>query len=251
MTTFTNRRSMLGRLAQATGAIVLLPLSQACKRDEPKTFVERDKDKSSTKSAGDHSTSPTPLATSEGGKTVKGAVPEVPKVKGENWDSLSFNRLRGNAGAIPDSYLPEVNGPDGDREHVGKHLPYVPALEAKMVPVGYLAIMWGDPSKGHAEHPNAPPNPKEPQGHWYNWVRVRKATVEDALEVESVFDNWPAPTPKSTGKFAVQGGGDITAEEGKNTIYLVALPSDCRPGDTIRIWAHCLTHGEYVDFLTI
>lgn len=43
----------------------------------------------------------------------------------------------------------------------------------------------------------------------------------------------------------------LMAENGKNTIYLVALPSDVGPGDTVRSWAHCLTHGEYIDFLAV
>jgi hypothetical protein len=33
--------------------------------------------------------------------------------------------------------------------------------------------------------------------------------------------------------------------------FVAALPDDVAPGDTIRIYAHCLTHGEYVDFMTI
>ena len=50
---------------------------------------------------------------------------------------------------------------------------------------------------------------------------------------------------------AVAGGGDITAESGKNTVYLCKLPDGLQKGDTVRIWAHCLTHGEYVDFIEV
>jgi hypothetical protein len=112
--------------------------------------------------------------------------------------------------------------------------------------------MWGDPAKGHAKHPNAVRSEaNKNQGHWYNWIKIRKATDGEAEELQSLYPEWPGTTDEQKKQYVVQGGGDITAESGKNTVYLTGLPKDCKPGDTIRIWAHCLTHGEYVDFMTI
>ena len=54
-----------------------------------------------------------------------------------------------------------------------------------------------------------------------------------------------------TGLFVAADGQDITANSGKNTVYLVKLPSDVAPGDEVRVYAHCLYHGEYVDFLGV
>lgn len=174
-----------------------------------------------------------------------GEVPPVPMSKPARWDPIAFNRERGNAGAIPESYLQSINGPDGTAKHLGKHLPYWPELEGLGPPEGMVALMWGDPTKGHARHPNAPVTEGNPDGHWYDWIRIRKATDGDAEEVESRFPAWPGEG------FLVQGGGELTAEDGKNTVYLARLPSNAGPGDEIRIHAHCLTHGEYVDFLTL
>ena len=131
----------------------------------------------------------------------------------------------------------------------GKHLPYVPELDPSLVPEGHVAIMWGDPDEGYTRHPNAPKgDPGYPRGHWYNWVRVRKAVEGDAEEVESTFASWPADP---AGGFVVHGGGDLAADGGKNTVYLVKLPADVGPGDQVRVYGHCLYHGEYVDFLTL
>ncbi|MGF1511664.1 MAG: hypothetical protein ACFB9M_19385 [Myxococcota bacterium] len=175
----------------------------------------------------------------------------IPTAKPAAWDPIAYNRKRGNAGKIPESYLPSINGPDGVKKHLGKHLPYVPDLGEITVPSGMVAIMWGDPSKGYVRHPNAARGPdNNNEGHWYNWVKIRKATVEDALETKSQYAEWP-PKEGEESSFAVFGGGDITADSGKNTVYLAELPKDLEPGDTVRVWAHCLTHGEYVDFMTI
>lgn len=215
------RRDFLTRLSAAAGAVVLVP-SVAC-----------------VSSA--QTSAPTSATT--------GGVPFTPP---PNWDAMTYNRVRGNAGAIPDSYLPSINGPDGDEQHLGKHLPYVPSVDGATVPEGFLAIMWGDPEKGHAKHPNAVRSEaNNHEGHWYNWIRIRKATEEDAEELQSTYTDWPGNGADASGAYAVFGGGDITDDSGKNTIYLAALPADVSPGDTVRIHAHCLTHGEYVDFLTV
>ncbi|MBL8678882.1 MAG: hypothetical protein JNK05_06935 [Myxococcales bacterium] len=176
---------------------------------------------------------------------------EIPKAKPASWDPIAFNRDRGNAGAIPESYRAQINGADGATAHLGKHLPYVPEMPAGAVAAGMLAIMWGDPAKGHAKHPNAAPSESNPTGHWYNWIRVRKATDAEAQEAESRFSSWPAAGSGDNGRYAAREGTDPAADAGKNTVYLVALPSDVQPGDTVRVHAHCLTHGEYVDFVTI
>lgn len=217
----TDRRAFLRQLAAASGAVVLMPTVAACG------------------------------AASQVDDALVSAT-DVPLVPPTGWDPIAFNRLRGNAGAIPDSYLDDINGPEGARSHLGKHLPYVPALDAAAVPSGMIAIMWGDPDKGHARHPNAVRSEGNNfEGHWYNWIRVRKATPGDAEELQSTYTDWPGDGADATGAYAVFGGGALTDDAGKNTMYLAALPSDVRPGDRIRIHAHCLTHGEYVDFLTL
>lgn len=215
------RREFLKGLAAAAGGVVLLPYVSACS-----------------------SNGRTETAAQQAGSV---AVPKPPLTKPSGWDPIAYNRIRGNAGAIPDSYLPDINGEDGVQMHLGKHLPYI--VEADGAPAGYLPIMWGDPSKGYARHPNAPKSEANNyEGHWYNWIRVRKAVEGDTEELESEFAEWPAADPM---KYLVLGGGDLTADSGKNTIYLVGMPDDVHSGDTVRIWAHCLTHGEYVDFLTV
>ncbi|MEZ4253768.1 MAG: hypothetical protein R3B99_36640 [Polyangiales bacterium] len=145
-----------------------------------------------------------------------------------------------------------MNGPDGELKHLGKHLPYVPNLDSGVAPVpaGMLALMWGDPSKGYTMHPNASPTEENPDGHWYNWIRIRKAEP-GAEEVESRFSGWPTVSADDNGAYSALEGGDPTAESGKNTVYVVALPPGIASGDVIRVHAHCLTHGEYVDFLRV
>ena len=51
--------------------------------------------------------------------------------------------------------------------------------------------------------------------------------------------------------YLVADGGDVTADGGKNTVYVVQLPPDVGPGDVVRVVGHCTLHGEYVDFLTV
>lgn len=213
-----DRRTFTRNLALATGGFVLLPHVSGCGANN---------------------------------KMAAGAPSAVPTVKPEGWDPITYNKVRGNAGAIPASYLPKINGADGDKNHLGKHLPYIPEIDAGQVPEGYIAIMWGDPAKDYARHPNAPKTADNPDGHWYNWIRIRKAEAGEAEELQSNYSDWPEIGESDSGAYAAFGGKDITSDGGKNTIYLAALPKDVKPGDTVRIYAHCLTHGEYVDFITI
>lgn len=222
------RRVFLTKLATLSGAAVLFPLATRC-ASAPK---------------GSMGTAPAAGA--------PGSSLPLPTVRPADWEPLAFNRKRGNAGAIPKTYLADINGADGDKKHLGKHLPFVPQVDAKLIPAGYIAVMWGDPAKGHARHPNAPKDTsKSYRGHWYNWVKVRKAVEGAAEELQNTYPDWPGTAPDNKTQFAALGGGDIAADGGKNTIYLVKLPPDVKAGDTIRLWGHCLYHGEYVDFLTI
>jgi hypothetical protein len=228
---------MVAGLAVATGALVLLP---ACGGSE------------TTPPAEDAAGSPTETTEAGSGSAPAADPLEVPTTPPAGWDPIAFNKERGNAGAIPEGYLDDVNGPDGELKHLGKHLPYVPKVDAALVPEGYLALMWGDPDKGHAMHPNAQVGAEAyPKGHFYDWVRVRKAVADEADEVETRFAGWPEPGEAASGRYAVLGGGGITDNGGKNTIYLVKLPADVKPGDAVRIHAHCHYHGEYVDFLAL
>jgi hypothetical protein len=223
------RRTFLKQLATATSAVVLAPLTSAC--GEPPINPEAP-----------------PVTT--GAEVARSAppMPDVPDVLPSTWNAISFNRDRGNAGAIPESYRASINGADGETKHIGKHLPYLARVDPSHVPAGYLALQWGDPARGYTPHPNAAPGPDNGgEGHWFDWIRVRKA-IASASEKESTYPMWPGAEADG---FAVIGGGDITSNAGKDTVYLVALPEDVAPGDTIRVYAHCRTHGEYVDFLTL
>lgn len=174
----------------------------------------------------------------------------LPRVRSASWDSHAFNRARGHAGAIPSAYMASIEGPDGDHAHLGKHLPYVPTA-GLTAPNGYLPLMWGDPARGDAMHPNAPRSASNPTGHWYNWIRLRAAVAGEADEVESLYSDWPSLGAGDTGKLASANGGALTDDSGKHTVYLARLPSGVVPGDWVRVHAHCLTHGEYVDFVRV
>lgn len=230
----TTRRDLLELLAAATGATVLAPLASGC-----------------------GSSSSASTETSGAGGATTGAESEaadpmaVPYTRPEGWDAIAFNRARGNAGAIPEDYRDEINGPDGELMHLGKHLPYVPTLPSGAVPAGMIALMWGDPSLGRTRHPNAPPSETVPTGHWYDWIRLRKATDEGAVETTSTYGGWPAVLDTDNGRIVAQEGTDPTTDLGKNTVYLAQLPEGVVSGDLIRVHANCLTHGEYVDFLTV
>ncbi len=243
-----NRRDFLKKMAAATGGVVLAPMVVACAGGS-----QGGKAAGGTTPAGQKPKDASKAPRADGlGYTgpVKTSV-TVPTERPADWNAVDFNKRRGNAGAIPKSYLGAINGPDGDKKHLGKHLPYIPALEGATVPAGHMAIMWGDPSKGYAQHPNAVKDPSRKYvGHWYNWIRVRKAVAGEAEEAQSTFADWPG-TGEEAKKYIAKGGGDIKANSGKSTVYLVALPRDVKKGDTVRVWAHCLTHGEFVDFITI
>ncbi len=225
----SDRREFLKQLAWTTGGTVLMPLVSSC----------------ASSSKGDTRTMPNASPNLE-------ELPPPPLSKPADWDPIAYNLKRGMSGAIPSSYHEKVNGPDGESKHLGKHLPYLPKFDQSKVPDGFLAIMWGDEAKGHARHPNAVPGPdNNNEGHWYNWIRIRKAIDGSAVQLQSQYLQWPTRSNADTGQYAVLGGGELTDDSGKNTIYLAGLPKDLKSGDTIRIWAHCLTHGEYVDFITL
>ncbi|MBX7195720.1 MAG: hypothetical protein K1X94_26925 [Sandaracinaceae bacterium] len=228
----TTRRDLLELLAAATGASVLSPFAVGC----------------GGSSASGAST--TTAHEASGGEATSDPL-AVPTTRPEGWDALAFNRARGNAGAIPESYRDEINGPDGDLVHLGKHLPYVPSLAAGLVPAGMIALMFGDPSLGRTRHPNAPPSEAVPTGHWYDWIRIRKATADEALETTSTYGGWPTVLEADSGRYVAQEGTDVTADLGKNTVYLAQLPEGVVSGDVIRVHGNCLTHGEYVDFVTV
>lgn len=212
-----SRRELLRR-GVLSGAVVLVPTTIACAR--PRS-----------------STPPT------------GAEPDdLPLARPTDWDPVPFNRRRGAEGAIPPEYMAKIDGEDGVSQHLGKHLPFIP--EGVRGPDGMLALMWGDPSLGYARHPNSPATAEAP-GHWYDWIRVRRATEELAEETESRFSSWPAAGPQDSGGYAAHSGDDPAADDGKNTVYLAVLPPDVSPGEWVRIHAHCLTHGEYVDFVQV
>ncbi|MEM7449387.1 MAG: hypothetical protein AAF355_14230 [Myxococcota bacterium] len=187
------------------------------------------------------------VASSDALQSAK-ALP-IPWMEPADWDAIAFNRTRGNRGAIPESYRDSINGPDGEVAHLGKHLPYIPEIDSAQIPSGMLPLMWGDPSKGHVKHPNASPTDDNPEGHYYNWIRLRKATADEAIELETRFGTWPNNPATSSGRYRAFGGVDRTTNSGKETVYVVQIPPDILPGDTIRVWGHCITHGQYVDFI--
>ncbi len=233
----TPRREFLWQVGAAAGCTVLVPIATSCTRQEAGTTPEGVASEGGG-AGSEAAAAPDPLA--------------LPRTRPEGWDPIAFNRDRGNAGAIPESYRGDVNGPTGPQDHLGKHLPFVPESIGADPPAGFLAIMWGDPSLGHARHPNSPRGTEGyERGHWYDWVRVRKAVAGEAEERESRFSDWPTPAEGDTGRFAALEGDDVAGDGGRNTVYLVALPADAAPGDLVRIHAHCLYHGEYVDFLTL
>ena len=120
-----------------------------------------------------------------------GAPAGVPIARPSDWDVVKFNIARGDAGAIPAGYMAKIKAPDGLPQHLGKHLPYLPSgLPADRAKDGYLAVMWGDPKLGYTMHPNAPKSAENPEGHWYNWIRVALEGNEGS-EVETKIDDWP------------------------------------------------------------
>ena len=237
MTDGLKRREFVKQLAAATGGVIVLPSVFSC------------------------GGSPTAVQVSQTGpvdEPIAEPVVEVaddsqlPTTRPESWDPLGFNRERGNLGAIPLDYREAINGPDGDAKHLGKHLPYIPKVDGKLVPPGYLPVMWGDPSLGYAQHPNAAKDSETyPLGHFYTWVKIRKATDQPADELESRFGDWPESAEGDSGRYAPLGPGNIEDNSGKGTIYLVKLPEDVAPGDSVRVWGNCQYHGEYLDFAEV
>ncbi len=176
----------------------------------------------------------------------------LPFVKPQDWDPIAFNKQRANHGGVPKAYLKSINGVDGENKHIGKHLPYIPQLGDTAIPDGYIPIMWGNPSKGHTMHPNAPQNSaKQYEGHWYNWIRLRKSTLSgEEEEVQSEYNLWPGNN-KTSLYLSAKPGTPLTAKKGIFTVYLAKLPKNVKTGDTLRIHAHCKTHGEWVDFISL
>lgn len=236
----TNRRAFLRDVGLTAGAVALAPSAlSACNRQ------------ADTETTPD-STEPATDGVEPVAETLQADPLAIPQTRPADWNAITFNQNRGNAGAIPESYHGSINGEEGANGHLGKHLPYLPDMEASAVPDGFIALMWGNPELSHTRHPNATTGTAGyERGHWYDWVKVRKAVEGDAQELETTFTGWPEPGEGQTGQYAVQGGGEITEDSGKNTIYIVQLPPDVAPGDMIRVQGHCLYHGEYVDFLTI
>ncbi len=246
-----NRRDFIKSLAAATGATVLLPSVTSCKKDKEDKAAATDKPTAEPAKTEPPAKPENPETPAEV-KDKPAVMAEPPTAKPADWQPVAFNKERGKAGAIPETYWPSIDGPDGDAKHLGKHLPYQPKVDAKMVPDGFVALMWGDPEKGHAKHPNAAKGPaNNNEGHWYNWIKIRKAGEGEEEELKSSYSDWPAIGEGDNGKYVAFGGDDIKADGGKNTVYMAALPKGLKSGDTIRIWAHCLTHGEYVDFITL
>ena len=232
-----DRRDFVKKLGLGAGYMVLLPTVSAC---------------TSTPAKDDAVPTDGPTQTDA---TMANVPPldrnGIPTARPVDWDPIAFNEKRGLAGAIPETYHASITGEGGESKHLGKHLPYVPAMDA-VAPVGFIPLMWGDPAKGHAKHPNAPANESNNnEGHWYDWIRVGKVDGDSIDELQSTFKGWPDVVEGSTGAYLTSDGGAITDDSGKNTVYLVALPKSAKPGDTLRIYAHCLTHGEYVDFITL
>jgi len=223
----SDRREFFKHLAALTGAFVMAPVAVSC----------------GTSSGSKKTVHPQATVDSSG-------APDIPIVRPAGWDAIAFNRDRGLKGAIPESYYPDINGPDGEKGHLGKHLPYIPKIDPSDYPEGYVPIMWGNPDLGYTQHPSAEKGTVGyPRGHWFNWIRLRKAVDGQVEERESRFHNWPGPEDVDATVFAVFGEGDIRENQGKNTIYMLSRPSDLALGETVRIHGHCLYHGEYVDFM--
>ena len=166
-----------------------------------------------------------------------GSTSGVPASRPRGWNPIEFNRNRGlNEGTIPESYHQSINGADGDLLHVGKHLPYLAPVSPELVPEGYVAIMMGDLNRGYAQHPNS-------EEHWYNWIDI--GLEGDSNLYRSRFSAWP------DGSNIALGGGDVSGNGGKDTIYLIELPPGAKAGLSIRVIANCNKHGQYVDFLSL
>ncbi|MBU6161516.1 MAG: twin-arginine translocation signal domain-containing protein, partial [Myxococcales bacterium] len=74
-----NRRDFLQRLASLTGAVVLVPSIHAC-------------------GGAQDTDAPTSMPSTS-------MLAPPPAAKPADWDAIAYNLARGNAGAIPDTYL--------------------------------------------------------------------------------------------------------------------------------------------------
>ncbi len=110
-----DRRTFAEKLALYTGGLVLLPRVSGCKTSPD-------------------STRPASVAPADDRIAI-------PWTKPAGWNALAFNRKRGDAGAIPASYLADIHGVDGDKKHLGKHLPYIPVAGRGRTVPGYIALM--------------------------------------------------------------------------------------------------------------
>lgn len=241
-----DRRAALRRLATLGAAPLLL---QACGKKAAPAGTDSPAPKEATAAAAQAAEPPA-------GEPAPSAAPKeepvaadiaVPESRPESWDPVAFNRDRGAAGAIPAGYMEKINAADGVRDHLGKHLPYTVAIAGVGVSEGTLGLMWGDTRKGWVPHPNAGKSEGNPAGHWYNWIRLRNS--RSGQEVETTFDDWPRCSAQASGRIAAREGADPAADGGRNSVYVARLPEGTVAGDELRVWAHCLTHGEYVDFL--
>ncbi len=184
---------------------------------------------------------------------VLGCAPSVglplPRARDGAWDAIVFNLARARQGAVPPAYLALIEGLGGIPQHLGKHLPFLVAdgnlLDAALA-ANLLPIQWGDPGKGHARHPNAAPTEAVPSGHYYDWVDL---LVGDA-ETRVAFAPWPQNRADVAGAYRGLRTDDPTGEEGRDTVYLLPMGgASC--GVDVRVHGHCLTHGEYVDFVKV
>lgn len=176
----------------------------------------------------------------------------VPNAQPSDWDAVAFNTEAAKGGAVPKEYLEKVTGVDGATAHVGKHLAFVVPATGFEIPSGRLALMFGDAAAGDAQHPNAPAGTAGMEnGHFFDTIRVRKSTDEQAEEAVTTFGGWPEVGEGSTGLYAAMGGGDIKENDGKTTVYLVNIPADVKSGEMVRVVGHCRYHGEYVQFVSV
>lgn len=160
----------------------------------------------------------------------------LPNSQPADWDAVTFNMQRALAGAAPESYHDSISSADGDKKHVGKHTPFAPQIAD--VPDGYIAIMFGDSSKSHPQHPNS-------GKHWYDWISIRTSTEDNAQEIISNYSAWPQIKAGDNGQYT----GDTSAKGGRETVYLAKLPTDYVTGDILRVVGHCTKHGDWVNFV--
>lgn len=175
------------------------------------------------------------------------ALPPVTPPAG--WDPIAYNLARGRVGYIPPDYLAEVKGPGGFAVIVGEHLGYAVQHEAVKLSEGRLALMFGDPRRGHVRHPNSPRTKSDLVGHWVDWIRVR--AVKGGEEVETRFDDWPVCSSLVQGRILPRVGNNPADDSGRNSVFVAKLPEGVAVGDQLRIWAHCRSHGEYVDYANL